>query len=176
MKSQVIPIGTTVIDWPSYLSSCKEILQRSITKQLDLHSLVVQSAPGFIGTVGEFENPGGHPLKALQDSSLTRHWHYIYLIATDKPTLDELLKRVAKVLSVTTASTTLNEPILSVISGNMQEWQHATLACCSGNEGLELRRLFDIFVLHFEGIGLRELFAEYKKEALPDKTFKLLKR
>lgn len=175
MKAQMIPIGTTVIDWNNYLVACKEILHRSVTKELDARSMVVKSASGFIGTLKEFENPGGEPSAGLQDTSLTRHWHYVYLIATDKCTLDELLQRVAKVLSVTTASTNTGEPILSVISGNMQEWRFATLACCSGNEGVELRRLFDAFVLHFEAVGLGELFAEYKKSALQDKTFKMVK-
>lgn len=173
MKPQAVLIGTTNIDWLAYLASCKELLNRSISKQVDSLGLPVQTATGFIATLAELSRPGSNPFHAVRDTSLIRHWHFVFLVATDKSTLDELLSKVAKVLSVTTAAEQNNEPILSVISGNMQEWQFAALACCTDKTSFNLRLLFDQVILIFDQVGLSALFEDFRRQAMPDRTFEL---
>lgn len=176
MKSQALLVSCPNTNWPVFTGSCKDVLGRSVTKELDKLGMNAESVAGYVACLGELSNPGKKPYEHFSDPSLLRHLFFTFLIATDRETLNDFLKRATSVLSVTTAPTSSNELILSVVTGNMQDWFFASLACCSGNETFELRRLFDSIVLFFENMGLGRVFERCSKTRMPDNTFKMIEK
>ena len=156
-------------DWPSFLRTTKESLGRSVTKELDSRRQDVQTPLGFVGCLGsmaEIPEPQG-------DLSLLRHLTYGFQVITDTDTLSELLRRTTG-LSVVTAPTTRKNVELSVITATLDTWLVAIASCTTGNESFELRYLFDSVMLTFETIGFHRMFLKWKKESVPDGTFRLL--
>ena len=177
MQSELILIATSDVNWTTYLSSLNSILKRKPTQELDRYKYTTESVFGFLGTINELLRPGSHPNTALSDLNLLRHVSFTFLFATDKATLDDLIRRAGSIIAVTTASNLPDDELcLSVVSGDMQDWYFASLACCTGVETYELRRLFGSLILSFEAMGLGRIFEGCKKYPLVDKTFKLLER
>ena len=169
MQPQAQLIIQPSVDWHSFLDTTKKALGRSVTEELDSRRQDVQTPLGFVGCLGSFaENP--EPLGCL---NLLRQMSFGFLVLTDKDTLSDLLRKTAD-LNVVTAATVRKDVELSVITATLDNWLVAIASCTTGNESYELRYLFDFIILKFEALGFHRLFLDWKKESLPDHTFKLL--
>lgn len=169
MQPYVKLITQPSFDWSSFLHTTKEALGRSVTKELDTRRQDVQTPLGFVGCLGSI---AGIP-EPQGDLSLLRHLTYGFQVITDTDTLSELLRRTTG-LSVVTAPTTRKNVELSVITANLETWLIAIASCTTGQESFELRFLFDSVVLTFETMGFHRMFISFRKETLPDHTFKML--
>ena len=174
MTPQVLMIASTAVDWPSFLASAEQILKRKITVEQDKRKQFYESPLGFIRTVGELVTPGRNINEALCDSALQRHATYSFLVVMDKDALFEFVSKSTAGISVDHTSTDDPSILLSVITGNMQGWVNTILACCTGRESHGVRYFCDYMVLSFEKMGYGPLFHQYRKVALPDKTFRML--
>ena len=172
MQPQVALIGQSEFDWTTYLTACKTALGRNVTRILDNRRIEVKTPTGFIGTLSELNAQDS--VNFLEDTSLLRHVSFSFLVFTDRDTLTELLMKSTQSIAVEHTQTLQRDVHLSVISGNLQQWLTATVACCSGRESTELRFLFDTVILHFEKKGLADIFKKWRKITLPDSTFKLI--
>ncbi len=175
MRAEILEIVSPHIQWTSFLASVSDILNRGITKRLDTSKMFEESPIGFLRVLGETLNVST-PKESIGDPALQRHINFTFLVVADEHTIFELLSKSTKNLSIDYTRTPNERVLLSVITGNMQEWVNTVLACCTGRESFDLRFLCDAFILHFEKGGFASLFAVYRKVAQPDGTFLLLER
>ena len=63
-----------------------------------------------------------------------------------------------------------------VITGSLDKWSDAILWFCCEQSSFNLRLAFNKIVLLFEHANLQDIWMQYSKHRLPDKTFTLKRK
>lgn len=165
----IISITTPNIDWNSLLLAGKSAIGSSISSILDTNGLVTGNPASYLVVLGGLIDPLIKPNAILTEAGgLLNHLSYGFLTILDTETLIELLESTK--VHVHSVSLSGNRR-LAVITANLAEWHEAIIATCSPIASTELRFLFDSVLLHFEKLGLHQVWGKYRKTGLPDKTF-----
>lgn len=173
MIPEIVPVITTDVDWAILLASCQTAMGRSLTTQLDNHRMRPDSIKAFIAAIGAFRLPDSSPSQILQNpGSLLNHAFYGFLIACDVDVHIELLEDSGlNVLSTDTQDRTIK---LCLATGLLSQWRTAIINGCSAQSGKGLRLLLDKCLIHFESLGLGNIWSDYSKKTLKDSTFALV--
>jgi len=169
--NSVVPITATTVDWKSYLLIGKQVMGHSISTILDTNGLTADSLRSFIITLGGLQDQKHNPSHIIAEAgNLLYHASFGFLLLIDTETLIELMELTA--ISVYSVPVN-NHNRLAIASGTLLDWHTAVIACCSPTTSRELRGLFDTILLHFEKMGLGQVWTKYSKHSVPDKTFVL---
>lgn len=169
MNPEVTIIGRPSVDSSNLLFIANKILGRSLSKSVDAKRSTIKSPGVLICYLLEMANNNSTP--SLKNAgSLLRHLSYSFLIRSGSLTIFDLLSQSSVDVFSVECEDGAN---LSYASGNLEEWKVAIINSCSDSSTLELRLLFDKILLLFEAEGLSDIFSEYRKITLPDKTFRI---
>jgi hypothetical protein len=161
----VVFLGKTQVDMKGLLSVVKHKLNKSL--KIDDLRISMDHPLAQLATLTDFK---GVPCNFSNLGSLLRHEHYTYLVHCKERDMFEIVWESG--LSATTDPD--NE--LGVLSGNLQQWRSAILDGCSDSSLNSFRQFTNLILLDMEGRGLSQVFADYRKAALKDSTFKLLEK
>lgn len=169
LDPQIVIVGRPTVDFVIFLSAANKVLGRSISKSVDSYRFPTKNVSVLICYLTEMLNSGSIP--SLKNAgALLRHLSYSLVIRSSFLSIFDLLSNSS--ISVSSAECS-DGTYLSYASGNLEEWREAIINSCSDSSSIELRLLFDRILLTFEKEGLSDVFSDYRKVNLPDKTFRL---
>lgn len=169
MIPDIIPIIQPAINWHTFLHGTVAVTGESPTRLVDSYPGYLSDPARFLAAISNFNHPELHKdvLAAIRDSrSLLGHLSYSFLVAADCEIICEIAQR-----NVGLIVTSKNE--VAIMSGSLTDWRAASLEFCISESDFNIRLLFDKVVLHFEHIGLGDLWHGWRKKSMPDQTFLL---
>lgn len=171
---KVFPITQTIVNWREYLSLAQSVLGHSVSDSLDARRMPADNAAAFIVTLDELcHDKICNPTMVLREAgALLRHVAFGFLIVGPSQVFYDL--RENSTLSVTSALTPKDGFKIGVVTGNMEEWRNAIINCANDRTSFELRTLVNQCMLCLEQAGLGEVWANFQKTSMRDKTFRLL--
>lgn len=170
---EVYPIAATAVDWSNYLSLSKKVLGYSVSDALDAKGMPLDLA-GFIITINEILVEGMNPVTVLREAgALLQHASAsFFIIAPERVMIDLLQEGRVYVSSVYIEKAGLR---VAVVSGNLEQWKQTIIHCSSDRIPPGLRLLVNKFMMHFEKMGLSQIWSHFSKAPLDNNTtFKLL--
>lgn len=175
MQPLVILIGKTEIDWTNYLGIARQALGHSISQGIDSNNIEPNTLAAFISTLSELFNSNGNPITSLRDAGcLIDHINFSYLVISDTSVPFYLLQNSN--LRIHIKETLVSGCSLLYVSGSLMVWRESIINLTTGSEPHAVRLVIDKIMLIFEQEGFKEIFFNYKKQMLPDKTFKLIEK
>ncbi len=165
---EVVPITTTVVNWNQYLLIAKQLLNRSISLQLDELGMRPDCVASYLVTIGSLLNIEPKEI-ILGEHSLLRHAAFGFLIVADQDTIFSLMSHTQFIVS-TTATDTVHRLHVGVVSGDLGQWREAII---NGSGSPALRAFLGKCMIYFEKIGLGSLWHNFYKHIQTDGTFLL---
>ncbi len=156
---QIAFMGKTVVDMDNFLKLI-EFPKIDSLRLSKTHSLA------FLATLTDFK---GVPCNFTNLGSLLRHEHYVYLLKCPKE------RDRAEIIEECNLNFTTNEELV-IVSGNLQQWLTAFIAGCSESALESFRHFMNLVLIDMEQRGMGQLWVNYSKVTLRDKTFKLLEK
>jgi hypothetical protein len=173
---EVFPISMTQIDWGTYIRSVRDILNQSPTRQLDLENVDPKGPFGFIASIGAFKGDKSYSTKIASHAGfILRHFSFGFLIHCSYNAKNELAS--GSDLAIDEGyNGDISDIGLYLVSGNLFQWKQAIVQNLGNDSGsTEFRILLNTILGLLEQAGLVDLFKEFSKHPLIDKTFTLTK-
>lgn len=151
-------------------------------------SLLVEAAQKTLGiNIGCDENPKNliiaskifnvikTDLDAVRNMGiLLRHFHYSFLVLSDKDLLFRLLTETY--LDIIHVETTKKEVCLSIVSSDLDTWRDVVITLCDETKDVNLRTFANIIWQYFDDMNFGQIFINYRRKKLKDETFLLEKK
>lgn len=163
----------TLADWATLSGIASSQLGRDVTRAVDRARLSPKSPLALVAILESIRQP-----RALQDpKSVARkampstldHLHFGFLIAAEEDTLVEIMFLVSRTLALTLADTRE----LGILSGTLKDWKQVVILGLSETISKDIRLVFGQIFAYFETLGLRDIWADYRKKSL-EGTFALV--
>jgi hypothetical protein len=161
MDYEIYPLAITQVEWSIFIDTCQRVLGISPTRGIDACHLDLKDPASYLACL----NMENKPLDALRArGSWFQHFSITFVMVLD----------VEGVLQL--ANTPLHfywkhgkrRELLTVVSGNMDEWYRAIV---DGTGTYELRLIMNLVLARLEQAGFREIFSSFQKQTLTDGTF-----
>jgi hypothetical protein len=161
---QIFPISMTQIDWGTYIKSCSE----SPTRQLDVENIDPKGPFAFLASIGLFKGSNLPTNRIVAGAGFTlRHFSFGFLILCPKSVKDELVSNSDLAIDESHHGELL-------VTGNLFQWRQAIVQNLqTSSTSTEFRILLNIILGLLEQAGLVDLFRDFSKHPLIDKTFLL---
>lgn len=172
MIPKIILIAWPQIDWPTLAKASDVVLGYNPVKPADKSDRQLSDHARLLAVLSAFsDRDSTDPLKSIREAgSLLNHLKFSFLIAADRET-------IFRISTTTRLDCTPNDSVdgglAAIVSGTLSEWREATIELCHSNSPMPIRVLMDTVVLQFEKLGLGEVWSDYRKVQLKDKTFRL---
>jgi hypothetical protein len=165
MLPQLILLSTPKVNLTAWVKACDQALGISVLRGVDSHTRKFSEDARFIAALSE----DGDPLKALREAvHELNHLHYSFMVLGELELIAEISGKSNLKVSSYPA---IDGSRLAIISGSLFDFYTATLEFCADKATFNLRHLFDQILLHFDKLGLSEVWYEKRRKSLPDKTF-----
>ena len=158
-------MGKTVIDMSNFLKLIKNLGK---SPKIDELRLPVSHPLAYLVTLTDFKDV---PCNFTNLGSLLRHEHYTYLLKCPKER-----DRIAIIEECNLHFTTSCDEEFVIVSGTLQQWLTAFIAGCSETALEPFRHFTNLVLMDMETKELGQLWVNYSKVPLKDKTFKLLEK
>ncbi len=133
---------------------------------------VSKTFAGFLSLLANIFKGITDPLNGIREAgSLLNHLQYTFLIVCDKQTLSDLQEEGH--LHITSTATNNVNYVALLASGTLTEWRLTISNLCTESSYRDLRQLLNTIVKMFDGLGLSQVFFEFKRKSMSDKTFYL---
>jgi hypothetical protein len=173
-QTSVKPLVSSNIAWTEFLKNVAELTGHSPSRGIDSSNLKLSGYACFLASLGEFQSgKEQNPLDILRnDDYLLRHLFFGFLISGSTSLIFRIMELTD--LDVTTAKSK-NKGRVAIVTGNLQRWKDAIVICLNQSliKNFELRWAFNQCLDCFYSAGLRNIFDDYRKKGLKDKTFLL---
>lgn len=136
--------------------------------KIDALRLPANHALAYLATLTDFKDV---PCNFTNLGSLLRHEHYVYLVHIPKER-----DRIEIIEECDLNFTVSWDGEFVIVSGTLQQWLMAFIAGCSESALESYRRFSNLVLLDMEKKELGQLWVNYSKVILKDKTFKLLEK
>lgn len=171
-QTSVKPLLATSVDWLAHIKNVAELVGRSPTRGIDDSGLKLSNHAIFLASLAEFHSgKPEQPLDILRnDNMVLRHLFFGFLISGTKSMICRIMEMTD--LDITTTNT-LADGRAAVVTGTLQVWKSAIVICLHQQLDFDLRCVFNKCLDVFFAAGLQNVFADYRKTGLPDKTYLL---
>lgn len=110
------------------------------------------------------------PLEALrEDRHILEHFMVSFLCILD----DALIQTIATRTRLRMIQRATRKEHVVILTGTMSEWLDAIVSGCQENDDYDFRWVMNYIMIHLERVGFKEIFHNWDKHFLQDKTFKL---
>lgn len=168
MSYEIEPLAITQVEWRVFTEMCQKHLGFSPTRGLDDEGLDLKDPSSYLGCL-DFNN---QPTKHMQEGSgAFRHFHISFIAALDEGIITDLSTETGLRIYAKRGK----RKHLTILTGSMDEWYSAVMACCSRDSDYELRSLFNNVFECFNRIGARHVFTSVYRQEFQDGTFVLCK-
>lgn len=154
-------MGKTVIDMENFLKLIE-------SPKIDILRLAKTHSLAYLATLTDFK---GVPCSFTNLGSLLRHEHYVYLLKCPKER-----NRIEIIEECNLNFTVSHDEEYVIVSGTLQQWLIAFIAGCSDSSLESFRQFTNLVLLDMEKKDLGQLWVNYSKVLMKDKTFKLLEK
>lgn len=167
--NKVTPVACTQVDWAAYADLSVEALGISPISILNGAAVSTESSSAFLSSL-RLKNPKSTLFNGRFDGSLYNHAMYSFGVILDEyDTLIELQNRT----NLDWIIHQTRKAYFCIVSGNVGQWHDAIINCCKECVLFETRLTANKFFLFFERAGYREIWINFRKKGLQDKTFTL---
>lgn len=168
--TEAMLIAKSNFDLNNLFRAGSQVLHRLLTKAIDRASPEPGEAVKAISAIQEFalDYASGTVVENTRNADFELFFlHYTFMCRASEGVCQEIRDRTK--LDVCQAE----GGDLFLVAGTLAEWKRAVAICCSEKALQHTRLLFDKILLHFEREGVGQVWFDYKKKMLPDKTFLL---
>lgn len=158
-------MGKTVIDMNTFLQLIKSFEK---SPKIDSLRLPPNHSLAYLATLTDFKDV---PCNFTNLGSLLRHEHYVYLLKCPKER-----DRIEIIEECNLNFTVSHDEEYVVVSGTLQQWLVAFISGCSESALAPFRHFTNLVLLDMEKREMGQLWVNYSKVPLKDKTFKLLEK
>ena len=158
-------MGKTTIDMENFLRLIKSFDK---SPRIDSLRLPMNHSLAYLATLTDFKDV---PCNFTNLGSLLRHEHYVYLLKCPKER-----DRIMIIEECNLNFTVSYDEEYVIVSGNLQQWLTAFIAGCSESALDPYRQFMNLVLLDMEQREMGQLWVNYSKVILKDKTFKLLEK
>lgn len=165
---EVTPLTASQVDWNTFVDKIIKYTGKSPAKILDSAGV----PPGDYASYLAILTTSEQPREGLRTcDNVLRFGTYSFLLQAP--------------VSVAIALTTVGgldmlmldgENDVYIINGTLYAWKQAALMLCRRNTNAKVRYIINCCVLQLERSGLYDVFSNYRKEHLEDKTFALVQK
>lgn len=173
-QTSVKPLILSNVDWTNFIKNVAVLAGHSPTRGLDASGLKLGDYTRFIAALGEFQS--GKALKPFDtlksNNHLLRHLFFGFLISGSTSLIFRIMELTD--LDVTTAKVK-DKGRMAIVTGTLGEWKAAIITCLDKSliKNFELRWVFNSCLDTFYTAGLRNIFDDYRKKGLEDRTYLL---
>ena len=174
MLPKVKLIGEIKVDIRTLFADLQQALDRTVSEPIDNVGADPDSQASLLVAFCEMLLPGQNYHKVLKNpGSLCRHLYFSFL-ALD---LHNHATEIAQNTSLSCHAIPVKHGIyLHLVSGSLEAWRVAIINCCSSVVSFELTKLFNEFLIKFEGLGFRDLWMEYVRQPIDSNTVFLIEK
>lgn len=169
MVPDILPIVTTKVDWTNFLLGCEKALGRNVAASLDAKNMPASGAAAFSCGVKEFKQQNSDAVKAFREYSNNQHTYVGFLIVCDKQVLHEIPTK-----SIDYTYTEGLDCVVLITTGSLYQWYFFILGLLVDHQSVNTRFLGMKLLLWFERNDFGEVWANFRKESLLDKTYILV--
>jgi hypothetical protein len=172
MDTVVQPLALTQIDWDTYINFFQEVIGRSPTHDLDAHLMQVGELDSFIASLAV----GIDPRQALRNNNtVLKHVSAGFMTNATSETIRVIME--TGIAGITYTDYARGNPrFFSILSGTVEDWKNTILSLCTPATSFEVRFVVNSCCLYLEKASLFEVFGNYGKDTLSDKTFILRRK
>lgn len=173
-QTSVNPLIAPNIAWVTYIKDTVSLTGHSPARGLDSSNLKLSDYARFLVSIGEFQSGKiQKPLDILRgESSPLKHLFFGFLISGSTSLIFRIMELTD--LEVTTARG-LNKTRIAIVTGTLSQWKDAIVSCLNQKliRNFELRWTFNQCLDFLYAAGLRNVFDDYRRKGLEDRTFVL---
>lgn len=172
MLPVLIPLSQQIVDWQSFLTFLRDTTGLEPAKRLDELKIKVGDHASYLETlICLVHGLGVHPQQILRrgDSAIFKHLMFSFAAYHDE---ENLLQPIL----VNSELDAIGKDGAVVITGSLDKWSAAVHEFCTVEHTFNIRLIFNKVLLHFEQAGLEEIWNDYAKQRLEDKTFILRRK
>jgi len=172
MISNIIPIITPQVDWPTLAKNAETVLGYNPLKKADATDRELSDSARLLAVLSAFRCREAEPLESIRNAgSLLKHLQYGFLVAGDRESILEISAASELTLTINQSVT---DALAVIVTGNMKEWRVASIEHCVPSAPYSVRAFFDQVILYFQKVGLGEVWSDMRKTPhKKDKTFYL---
>ena len=161
------PLAYTAVNWQVLHEMCQSTLGFSPTRGLDATGFDAETCSAYLACL-DFEN---QPLANLREGHYNNNTftHVSFSFITAIPT--SLIVEIRLLTNLKTFAKQRKDLWLTIITGDMSEWRESIIKGCSQMRDFELRILFNQCLIFFNNAGFKEIWHDYDRIELQDKSF-----
>lgn len=166
MKPKVNLLAATSFDWKLLFQN-----EHSPTRGLDSSGYNFSDFAAYLAALKEFQSQKQeNPIQTIRHPGrLANHLFFSILVQVDRDVIIEL--RELFDFDIITAES--KDSTFIILSGTLARWKTAVADALHGDRSYDLRIIFDTIFHLFHKLGLGEIWSDYSKRNLGDKTFLL---
>jgi len=166
----IIPLARTQVDWKTFVKTCQEVLGTSPTRGLDAEGIDVKGLEAYLACLGFDNQPRKHLRDGFWDGSF-KHYHFSFITVIDLELITIFCGDIDIHYQLINPR---KSDCLAIYTGNMEQWLRFIHKYTKESARFECRATACRILNHFENLGFKDLWSEYKKKDLNDKTFILV--
>lgn len=170
--NDIVPLAYTKVDWKTFVKTCQESLGISPTRGLDNVGISLDDHQAYLACLGLDNKPQEQLRKGGWNGSF-RHVHFSFTTITNLDVVAQFCGDVDCLYRIINFKT---DECLVIFTGSMEQWQRFVIKYTAIDTEFEIRILACRVMNHFENLGFKDLWHEYTKETLTDKSFTLKRR
>jgi hypothetical protein len=147
------PLAVSVVNWGSFINTCKAHFGESPTRCLDKAHISIDKLHAFLATLGFNNDPYGTLRKGRYLGNVFNH---VFFSTISEQIPDDVVGCLAKNASLSI----LHHKAIVITSGVLTQW-YDSLITCSRIE--QLRPLVFEYLFVLDSNGFRDLFHEYNR-------------
>ena len=159
----------TQTDWNRFVPGTVNAIGRSPTRQLDIMSQTAGTPASYVAALGEFQTRGANIEHTMRDPYFLRHVSCSFLIGLERDTLLQVVTQGFDFAIIMTTPGRMKENF--IMTASLDIWQSAVLRACREDGPTELREFYNQIWIFLHKIGFRDVFSQYRRKDLHDKTF-----
>lgn len=125
----------------------------------------------YLAALKEFQSQKQeNPIKTIRHPGrLANHLFFSFLVHVDRDAVLDILQ----LFDFDIIWSNANKGTVLIMSGTLSRWKTAVTDALHGDRSYDIRVVFDTIYLLFRKMGLSEIWADYSRRSLGDKTFLL---
>lgn len=172
MLADILPLAYTQVDWKILIQSSQKALGLSPTRGLDSAGIKIDDHQAYLATLG-FDNKPLEQLRSGGWDGSFKHVHFSFVTVASLETIASLSGIISVLYRIIDFKT---DDSYAIYTGDMEQWRNLIIKYAIVDATIELRGTACRIMNYLENLGFKDLWSEYTKQSLNDKTFILKRR
>jgi hypothetical protein len=170
--SRVIPIAASAVNWQLYIDTAADWLGHAPSRGVDASSSRLSDFAKYTASLVEFSTKQEIDPRGVLRGRPGPQLHHTFFSVMVREKHATIL-RIAEAAGLSVLSSSTGRERAAIVSGTLAAWRDAVIVFCHKDTPRDLRELFNEVKRMFDHIGLADIWHDYKRRGLPDKTYYL---